>query len=281
MRLIEIANPIPAQYQSVIDEYIQNGKYIYRGIATTEPFFVQDGSTMNREPSDPMAPNILNRLTSVVPSWKGWPPRNKSFCCANKPSIAFSYVSRATRNHEPAAIYHVIPLENQPIAVAQTSDFWSSIDYLSKKLIGVPGLTFFSIDYSLQKLINISHSIHGTTMIDRTSSVNKVITALHETHTAMKHDDGQMLETFNNKKVKYYDLCFNNLKNSNNIIDFINEGIDPIKNGNKLYNNYTEGQELGNYNTYSAGKEVWLTGKVLFVNEYIIRSFKGTQNETL
>jgi hypothetical protein len=116
------------QYKSEIDECIILGPRIFRGMRFTTQIVIGDSEHMIRKASG--TKNTINSLTTILPSWEGWPKREKSFICTNSPSTANYYSS----TYGNAAVYVVIPLQTNAIAVCNYSDFWTSVPNFESSL---------------------------------------------------------------------------------------------------------------------------------------------------
>ena len=69
--------------------------------------------------------NYYNLFLSNTDSWKEWPRRNKSLCCASE--------NRATSHIGGNTLYIVIPYDDTKIGISSRPDFWYSFKRLGNK----------------------------------------------------------------------------------------------------------------------------------------------------
>jgi hypothetical protein len=115
----------------IIDQYydvLSSITPFYRGMIPSNGYILGDGTQLKRAASETL--NYVNILSSYLPSWQGWPSRDKSFICSNRTSFLSRY----------GTIYMVYPLEYQTIAVSSMSDFWGTMPdgYYNKPLYNMP-----------------------------------------------------------------------------------------------------------------------------------------------
>ena len=120
MRLNEVFSPLLEEkalepYEDQIKAYFKRDVRIYRGVKSNADYIIADGRDVNRTASDTY--NFVNLLVSgVLPEWRKYPPRNKSFICTLAKHQAEQY----------GDVYYVIPLEHQYIGVCPKRDFWGA-----------------------------------------------------------------------------------------------------------------------------------------------------------
>ncbi len=106
-------------YHEEISAYAKRKKYIYRGLDETgTPVFLGIGSRINRNSAN--THSFVNTLVDeMLPEWDAYPDRLKSFICTSDKDYAEVF----------GMAYHVIPLDNQPIGVCPTMDFWQGFTF--------------------------------------------------------------------------------------------------------------------------------------------------------
>lgn len=99
---------------SLIERYIKNKSYIYRGMYSHEFLMIANGNAMSRKSAN--TKNYYTLLMTTFPEWKTFPDRSKSFICATETGNAGNYGN----------VYVAIPMEGQEIGVCPMFDFWDS-----------------------------------------------------------------------------------------------------------------------------------------------------------
>lgn len=230
------------QYKDVLKQYIDHDQIIYRGTRKDSlDLFVSDGSTMQRRAAN--TTNITNTLTSVLPSWKNWPSRPTSFICSLDRSYASDY----------GKTYIVVPLENQPIAVSSRMDFWQSLP------VGLGGTSVSDFNVILEILFGIIDKNNDIEDIEDDADL-----IISTTDALLTNDANELVKSHLTKIGSYYKFsCLDlmeKLKEAGSAMNFYNSVLNPAVNNN-LY---------PNFNNIPKGKgEVWMSGKVLFISEYI------------
>lgn len=242
----EIASII-SEYRSVIERYIEHDVKIYRGIRRSSPnLFVSDGSTMFRRAAN--TTNFTNILTSVLPSWQGWPVRPKSFICSLNRSYASTYGN----------LYIAIPLENQPVAVSSKEDFWFSLPN------GLGQIDVSELNGVLEILFGYFDKDHDVEDIE--DNVDLILSA---TDKILKNANDETIEA----AVKPLDSGYfqmiskqvvTKLQEIGSSEKFYDTVLDPKPN-NQLYKTF---------DIIPLGKgEVWMSGKVLFIESTMWNNF--------
>lgn len=236
-------------YVNKILEYekmcVAGGRAIYRGmrIARAPSVMLGDGITMNRKSSN--TANYYTALTEVLPSWKNWPKRSQSFICTTNEIQASRYGEH----------YVVIPLENQPIAVASEKDFWDSLKTTLKMSLAHWNYIFGLILEEVfdDKFIGVSSS----EIIPLLEKLNHILVngseALSDEYLNAARETVKQLFGTDNKAFRTNDFKKDTLAHLNKI-------FDPMPNGNELLTNYNLSKlQLPD------SKEIWFSGKALFI----------------
>jgi len=127
---------------SVAYEKFLDGKAIFRGVKYGIP--KQLGKYAILKPglkaSQFAELNLYTRLLSgILPSWRDYPPRNKSFICTSSTEKAVWFASPlVTVETWENNVYAVLPKNGADIAICPVSDIWSAFPYVKKlKIKGV------------------------------------------------------------------------------------------------------------------------------------------------
>lgn len=135
----DIINLFENQYSQAFQLAVQNKFTMFRGNRNV-------GLYVEREPSLRFSssgiPNIYTRLLSgILPSWRKYPHRNKSFIC----SLATWVVSSYTHGDDKGSgVYWVLPENNAKIGVCPTRDIWSSFENSLIPVFKTLGISSFS-----------------------------------------------------------------------------------------------------------------------------------------
>jgi hypothetical protein len=229
-------------YKNIIDEYIQHGTYIYRGMKNTGKLIKVDASKLNRKAAN--TENYANILTSYLPSWKGWPARNKSLPMSTNHSQASSYVKAQ------GGTYIVIPIENQKIGLCRKAqDFWEN----------------FPIDVdTLNSVIN--QILHSVDTMNIPETPEKIISQLDKFLDKINNSDDVAKELGGSKyKVKMVKKLLSLTKNGfpSSALELMDAALDPNY-GCSLVNSYKD-IPLDHSN------ELWFSGKMLLIREDLFR----------
>lgn len=245
MRLIEIHESAyqPSEhvdadiekYFDVIKQYKERGVFIFRGMKETSRLIFGDGNQLNRKSAN--TANTVNFLTSVLPSWQGWPVRTKSFICSSVERGADGYGS----------LYCVIPLENQNVAwLKSTIDFWDAYQYADKKM---------------SKVGNIPNFNRFIEKFSETAS-KKNINTRKELFTCLKEILEADLSISSAKLANFYEEFIGDSKTPTEILYKWNDIFDPAKIAN--ISPYDQMKPI------KENREVWLSGKVLFIHNSLL-----------
>lgn len=236
------SSKIIEKYKSVLIRYIEHDVMIYRGTRKEVPeLFVSDGSTMQRKAAN--TTNITNTLTSILPSWQNWPSRPSSFICSLNKSYTKLY----------GKTYIVVPLENQPIAVSNAEDFWNSLP------VGLGNSDVSDFNTALEILFGLPGSTYEVEDIEDDAKL--IISA---TDQILANSDDETIEKYLSKLSNFYKfICIDivkKLKELKSASSFYDSVLNPAVN-NRLYKTF---------DIVPPGKgEVWMSGKVLFIDEYL------------
>jgi hypothetical protein len=217
-------------YKNIIDRYIGHENYIYRGMRNSGKLVKLDASKLNRKAAN--TSNYANILTSYLPSWEGWPPRNKSMVASTDEDQAYGYGS----------LYVAIPVENQKIGVCLLHpDFWENFPVDIDIFNGTLQDLFCSVlDY---RPTNNEDAQHIVDLVDG------ILDLYYD-----KSDKFQNLTRYNMSNFKG---MINEFDSKPSAVEFLNKFLDPNY-GCELVNSYLDIPRK-HY------KEVWCSGKILLI----------------
>jgi hypothetical protein len=123
-KFIEILKDKCKKFLKCIEKYPDGSLILRKDEWRGDYVFVnpKNSSTLRVDPYS--ANDIHNLLVSNLNSWKDWPKRNKSLCCASE--------ARALTHGVGFVNYVVIPFDTTKVAVCDSSDFWESFPKLPK-----------------------------------------------------------------------------------------------------------------------------------------------------
>lgn len=227
--------------------------------------------------------NIYTRLISdILPSWKEYPKRNRSFVCSTSINTAMDYA-------ENGFLYVIFPKNDSKIGICSESDIWYSFGYLCSQLDIIDLSQFndlvlymiFKIYYrqDSNELLQLTHGIDSKNnkivkkeiytnikKIFNLGSTNKIIDLFNNITNILNDNYDEFNSLYNdteysNKLIAYI------LKQKNiNVLDIIANLLDP--NNNKI--KYTT---VRNFNTkHIKNREVWIEGECLFVEYNYMRN---------
>jgi len=190
--------------------------------------------------------NYYTILFDNLPSWKNYPKRSESIICTNDKSNAADRTQPAGSKH----YYIVIPLQNAKIAICPEDDIW------------------FSFNTQILKYMGYSDNLSDF-MIDVFFDADKYNYKMSETYKSIKkyfnlidNDSGNNLRFIKDTLLK------DKLENGYNMLDIMNDILDPNKNGFEL-KKVTENMILP-----SDSREIWTSDKCLLIRNDIFKKMK-------
>jgi len=232
--------------------------------------------------------NLYTRLLSgILPSWKEYPIRNRSFICTTCTGKALQYGDSFEE------IYVVLPVNNSKIAICSNFDLWESFS----KTLGTRTLNMFqfeiidSLSIIQLEILNIERNTSRYSGLN----TNKYLRKFKENfRLLLEHSTtNKIIQIFNDlsKKIDtYYFNIYKNIKlNKRNldsdafekvltflhvsreydcdIINYLDVLLNPNINNFKLVNinDYNEHSEIKNYEQ-ECGYEIWTNAECLFIN---------------
>lgn len=249
----DLIKSLSPQEKKLVEHFTQPGHRIYRGMKSTGILVAGDGNLLNR-----MSANTDNYYTLWIDNMKAWskfPRRSKSFICSTNSVEPKSYGS----------LYQVIPLENQPIGICPTPDFWGGFD----RIHDVPeDLAYGNSLPGFNSLVKNVGNYCAAVTEAQTSAKNLSETNYEEFRAKIEEMD-VALKSISDGDVamapKWYHELMEEIATHGSFPNYLNWLLDP------------KGNEFGiiNANRYHASStnEVWLSGKVLFIPDNIVRAY--------
>lgn len=131
----ELKQLLKTDYSSAYEKYL-NGKGIFRGVNknVVKKIGVYSILKPGLKASEDVKYNLYTRLFSdILPSWKDFPPRNRSFICTSSTGKALEFTSMfATLDEWKNNIYVVLPKNGASIGICPKSDLWWSFPAIKK-----------------------------------------------------------------------------------------------------------------------------------------------------
>jgi len=219
---------------------------IYRGMNSTGPYVIADGTQMNRVSRN--TKNFYNMMMSeILPSWKSYPKRSQSFICSMDSNTASGY----------GEVYIVVPLENQDVGVCIEEDIWSSFYHLAD-VFHKHSIRYSELP-SLNELMYQTMNHYFDQDMDSSSeeSLRKHLSLLQKAIIETPLPKPSL--SFNINMIKFLKKELE----TKSLIDLFDGLMDPQRNGFVLTKPYriNPKPETQKYN------EVWMSGKVLFISE--------------
>ena len=195
--------------------------------------------------------NIYTRLFSdILPSWRPYPKRNRSFICTTSQLHAFEYV------YHDFQVYCMFPKNNVKIGVCSNDDIWNSFPILNKyRIESLDEFNRFFITF-LSKFSDLKER----QVIDIFNTGNTL--QLKQLFSKVEHNikDYDVNKLHTKTLIKY---IASTIKNDNrSIVDILNNDLlNPTVNGFKLLNNISK-LPLINNESY----ELWFSGQCIMVS---------------
>lgn len=293
MRLLEIASSHVnltfdqlEPYKRQILQFDQAGRPLYRGVRSYEKAMFVNASNFTRKSA--YTNNSYTLMFDNLSSWKDIPKRSKSLPCSTSEEKATGY----SRN---GGLFYVIPLENQKIAIAPSSDFWVIFENLEFLRYGntlndfnsfiVTCVNLYNELENDDKEINIYADVLDVidTAFEQCSMYleNKEEFENHiRTYYASKFGEEEPRHTTIRTTVLLVEDVINKLLVAERYVnmsadDFLEQQFN-LSNTNITCDNYeTLLPKLKNYKN----KEVWMSGKILLINDFYFDEFVENLNK--
>jgi len=230
----ELKQLLETDYSSAYKKYL-DGKGIFRGVHYNAPKQIGKYSILKPglKASQNTTYNLYTRLFSdILPSWKDFPPRNRSFICTSSTNKAVNFTSLlVTIDLYENNIYVVLPKNGADIGICPTSDLWLAFPAISK--LGLKNTKFKNLKGFQEKFMDflrlISLAIYDLITRDNSMSkdtikkYSKLATIWRPLNEALEYGGSAIIVTIFNTLSKYLD------KYIDDIINMINNNDPDIK----------------------------------------------------
>ena len=226
-------------YHEEISAYAKRKNYIYRGLNETDNnVMLGIGSRLNRTSANTHS-FVNTLLDEMLPEWDAYPDRLKSFICTSSYDYAEVF----------GILYHVIPLDNQPIGVCPTMDFWQSF-------------TFNQTAHTIEDLNNAMYEMftyaQGQGLIpeeDYFPSTRMYLSAEKLEEYIKIVDRNKLIDKCDSSHRQMFG-------NETSLWKFLEDNLNPIDFDLVKYPNIPKGSH-----------ELWFSGNVLFVEDNYLKEY--------
>ena len=130
---------VKSEYSEAYNRY-KYECYMFRGVSNREKNLIKNFKILKpglRVTAGGVKRNSYTRLLSdILPSWKDFPPRNKSFICSTSSGYALNYTGKKPKFDN---VYVVLPKNVANIGICPTVDIWTSFEILNKHDLSLDG----------------------------------------------------------------------------------------------------------------------------------------------
>lgn len=245
---------LKAHCSEAFSQYVKTGKTLYKGFSGGKigavNYYAMDPSQIERVSQN--TNNMYTYFTSKVsPLWKQMPPRNRSLICSS--SVMYSgYYGR---------VFRVFPEDGTPIAVCPENDMWNSFQQ-TLGMESVSSIVIF-LQNVLIKVLKSSGSIPSDSVsyqFDK-GQLDNYYPAFFK--MPMKKTVQAAFADHEMKPWQLDELGIDDLPNHMTVGDYLEEKLNPEKNGFKIYST----SDIGSIPSYGEGRECWFSGRCVLVHE--------------
>lgn len=301
-----LRNLLNTDYSEAYERY-KHGCCMFRGVSDRTKKRIGKYKVLKpglRVTSADTSDNLYTRLLSgILPSWRKFPPRNRSFTCSTSSGYALSYTNNESSIDN---VYVVLPKNGANIGVCPRVDIWESFEILNENDISLDDFQYILFDVieligeQLNEIItdkNKKKTTKYSNMRDILDNATKfrsdrsVITILNSLSEKLQIYIDEIIERLKNKyEIKDMNKFFISMYiarttvsmlqemkrlNTVDIIKFLDTILNPKKNGFKTVSikNYKE-KALILRVARDSGKEVWTDSECLFVSMLFLESLQ-------
>lgn len=305
----ELAELLKTDYSSAYKKFLEN-KIMFRGVNDSTRYFIGRYGLLKPglRVSQYARYNLYTRLFSdILPSWRGYPPRNRSFICSTSTSYAAQFTSSESgRPPTMANVYAVLPKNGAVIGVCPDVDLWWSFETIVKKGLGLEdfqhlllGVIEF-IGVQLDEVASAKTGIKSTKFskirldLDKAAkygSAASIVAVFNTLSEKLKiYIDDALRDTkrkYPIKNVYSFKTYVANIaeemleemkrRGTTDIIEILDDIFNPKANGIKMVTieQYSERSYITTKtDTKHSGKEVWTDSECLFVNKRHLKLLK-------
>lgn len=251
----EVSLTIRKECSDYFNKVVAGGRLIFRGIDSAYIDFRRFDTTIRPRISANTS-NYYTMLTTILPSWAGWPARNRSMICASSEEIASQY----------GDVYIVFPSNQCVLGIAPSDDFWSSFRRISE--VGCNPNYLDEFNEKLYSVLNKLTELEG-------GKAHSELIRFHRSSEQSNIDEfKKSLGYFEELGQKHINLLPEDLRKffkiNNSLMDTINWILDPIENGHTMGNPR---------NNLPMNREIWVSGVVYLVSrEQLMKSMPDFYN---
>lgn len=240
------------EYKDMADKFDNDGVLIFKGFNEAPPTYSQVSPKLRKSEN---TLNFYTRfLSDILPSWKDYPKRNKSFICTNNEKKAAQYARLSDDR-----IVAVFPKNGSKIAVCPASDIWDSFKNTLAKY-HIPELDVFNDIFKSFMSSEMNHM--QITKLFNLGSADEII-------DIFKVKENSIREEYKNRETPTYNVfvfdVIEYIMNGGSLLKFLDDLFNPQTNGFKLFDTKTYNIPYI-FNNYfdEIGYEVWTDGDCLF-----------------
>lgn len=263
----EIFNLLNTTYSDSFCNWKNNSK-IYRGsVDIGKCCILETGKRKSKQIS-----NIYTILLSyILPSWREYPKRSRSFICTTNIDIARTYINNTGR------LYYVFPENNSKIGICPSYDIWRSFLYLQHESeYKIPDLVDIILDFIDFFLNYFNNSRENNKKYIKnlfaTENIYDILNIFSTINKKIKSITSNILSKLYKNKDLYW-LYSNICNNKYDIVNTLDYYMDSTKNMFKMC--YVNDYE---YDSDYFKREIWCGGNCLFVDKNCFDELMGATN---
>jgi hypothetical protein len=305
----ELTELLRTDYSSAYKKFLEN-KIMFRGVNDSTKNLVGQYGLLKPgfRISQYARYNLYTRLFSdILPSWKGYPPRNRSFICSTSTSYAAQFASSESGGPPTMAnVYAVLPKNGAVIGVCPDVDLWWSFKTLVKKglgledfqhlLLGVIEFIGMQLDEVTSAKMGVKSTEFSKIWLDldkaaKYESAASIVAVFNTLSEKLKiYIDDVLKETkrkYPIKNVYSFETYTANIaeemleemkrRGTTDILEILDDIFNPKTNGIKkvTIEQYGERSHITTKtDTKHSGKEVWTDSECLFINKRHLKLLK-------
>lgn len=179
-------------------------------------------------------------MDHILPSWKKYPDRSKSFVCSTSQDQASDYGN----------VYRVYPAGNPLIAICSSFDYWGSFPYLNK-ITKIDSMKDFNYEWKARLFNGKYDSLAG--LLKTIEYYNKIWPDKEKLKKVFNKELGELLS--------FDRISWNKVNSSSSSFsELLNELLSPEMNKFQLI-------RLSELKNSPMDKEIWFSGPAYFLKE--------------
>lgn len=229
---------------------------LYRGVrsTTSKSILYGDSSSGTLRKSANTSNYYTVMFDHILPSWKDYPDRSRSWICSSHMGTAAGY----------GVSYIIMPIGNPILGICPREDIWISF----KRLFNDEGVDLDDLNSAFRNMANIFlKGKKGTKLGDNEDDMRKLFSIID----SIPKKDLHKFMVDNSKRITFLaEEIIRKYKRSkaNSFVDYIDIFLSPAKNGFKLMNlsEYLASAKIND------DKEIWFSGPAYFVKPSVLYS---------